>query len=153
MNLAAITQPSVTAQMLIRKPIQEVFEAFCDPEITRQFWFTHSSGRVASGARLLWRWETYGVETDVIVLDFSAEEYFTIEWSEPRNKVLFAFSKQGDEATYVAITSFDFPQEGDELIQALTDNMGGFTTVLDGLKCWLEHGLSLNLIADKFAKH
>ena len=33
------------AEMLIRKPVAEVFEAFVDPAITTQFWFTKSSGR------------------------------------------------------------------------------------------------------------
>ncbi len=39
-----MTRPIDTAktEMLIRKPIQEVFEAFINPEITTKFWFTHS---------------------------------------------------------------------------------------------------------------
>lgn len=28
------------AQMLIRKSVSEVFQAFIDPEVTRHFWFT-----------------------------------------------------------------------------------------------------------------
>ncbi|SJN17484.1 hypothetical protein FM120_00535 [Sphingobacterium faecium PCAi_F2.5] len=32
------------------------------------------------------------------------------------------------------------------------DSTGGFTTVLDGCKAYLEHGIDLNLIADKFPK-
>ena len=34
------------AEMLIRRPVAEVFEAFVDPAITTQFWFTHSTGRL-----------------------------------------------------------------------------------------------------------
>jgi len=30
--------------------------------------------------------------------------------------------------------------------------MGGFTTVLDGAKAWLEHNIHLNLITDKYPK-
>jgi len=30
------------------------------------------------------------------------------------------------------------------------NNTGGFTTVLDGLKAYLEHHIKLNLVADKF---
>jgi len=32
------------AEMLIRKPVAEVFEAFINPEITSKFWFTRGSG-------------------------------------------------------------------------------------------------------------
>jgi hypothetical protein len=48
------------------------------------------------------------------------------------------------------IKNYGFNLEGDALIQAVKDNTGGFTTVLDGLKAWLEHNIRLNLVADKF---
>ncbi len=35
-------EPVVKAEMLIRKPVTEVFEAFIDPTITTNFWFTKS---------------------------------------------------------------------------------------------------------------
>lgn len=38
-------QISVEAQMLIRKPVEQVFQAFIDPAITVHFWFTKSSGK------------------------------------------------------------------------------------------------------------
>ena len=33
-------QPVAHAQMLIRKPVDQVFEALLDPSITSQFWFS-----------------------------------------------------------------------------------------------------------------
>ncbi len=36
--------PVAKAELLIRKPVGEVFEAFVNPEITTKFWFTKSSG-------------------------------------------------------------------------------------------------------------
>ena len=38
--------PVAKAEMLIRKRVAEVFEAFVDPEIARRFWF---SGRLETG--------------------------------------------------------------------------------------------------------
>jgi uncharacterized protein YndB with AHSA1/START domain len=35
--------------MLIRKPIDQTFEAFTNPEITAKFWFTKSTGRGKPG--------------------------------------------------------------------------------------------------------
>jgi hypothetical protein len=57
-----------------------------------------------------------------------------------------------DETTYVIIKNYGFKEEGDDLIQIIKDSTGGFTTVLDGMKAFLEHNLKLNLITDKFPK-
>ena len=51
----------VEAQMLIRKPVAEVFEAFVNPQITTRFWFTKSSGRLEQGKTVRWDWEMFGV--------------------------------------------------------------------------------------------
>lgn len=38
--------PVARAQVMIRRPAAEVFEAFVDPGVTTRFWFTKSSGRL-----------------------------------------------------------------------------------------------------------
>jgi len=45
-NLQLTQAPVAKAEMLIRKRVAEVFEAFVDPEIARRFWF---SGRLETG--------------------------------------------------------------------------------------------------------
>ncbi|HTE20952.1 MAG TPA: polyketide cyclase, partial [Armatimonadota bacterium] len=45
-NLQLTQVPVVKTGMLIRKPVAVVFEAFVNPEITAQFWFTRGSGRL-----------------------------------------------------------------------------------------------------------
>jgi uncharacterized protein YndB with AHSA1/START domain len=57
-----ITQvPVAKAQMLVRRPVAEVFEAFIDPAITSKFWFTKGSGRLDAGRRIGWDWEMFDV--------------------------------------------------------------------------------------------
>ena len=53
--------PVMNTAMLVRRPAAEVFEALVDPTITTKFWFTHSTGRLETGARVKWSWEMYGV--------------------------------------------------------------------------------------------
>ena len=53
--------------MLIRKPVNQVFEAFVDPAITTKFWFTKSSGKLEKGKQIKWEWEMYNVSSDVEV--------------------------------------------------------------------------------------
>ena len=66
-NLQLTQVPVMKTGMLIRKPVAEVFEAFIDPDITTQFWFTRSSGRLAPGAQVEWAWEMYDVSAAVTV--------------------------------------------------------------------------------------
>jgi uncharacterized protein YndB with AHSA1/START domain len=144
--------PFVEAQMLIRKPAVQVFEAFIDPEITKNFWFTKGSGKLETGKTITWEWEMYGVAASVLVKEILPNEKITIEWGEPATTVEFNFKALSENATYVTIKNYGFQETGDALRNVIKDSTGGFTTVLDGLKAYLEHGINLNLIADKFPK-
>jgi uncharacterized protein YndB with AHSA1/START domain len=144
--------PTVTAQMRIRKPVHEVFNAFVDPEITRNFWFTKGSGKLEAGRILVWEWEMYNVSTEVHIEEIKPDEEIVISWGEPATKVVFSFQSLSDNSTYVSITNTGFSQQGSELWAVINDSTGGFTTALDGAKAWLEFNINLNLIADKFPK-
>ena len=139
----------VEAQMLIRKPIQEVFEAFIDPEITTNFWFTKSTGKLEEGKTITWEWDMYGAKTDVKVSQIIPNQLIKTEWGEPSTQVDYEF-KEMEKGTLVVIKSYGFTQTGEELVKIVNDNTGGFTTVLDGCKAYLEHGINLRLIEDKF---
>ncbi len=142
--------PTVETQMMIRKPVETVFQAFVDPAITTKFWFTKSSGKLETGKTVTWEWEMYNVSSDVQVKEIIPNQEISIEWDDPATTVDFEFTKLTDDTTYVVIKNYGFHQTGDELIQAIKDNTGGFTTVLDGLKAYLEFGIELNLVRDKF---
>ena len=144
--------PFVEAQMLIRKPAAKVFEAFIDPSITKNFWFTKSTGKLEAGKIVNWEWEMYNVSTKVVVKEIIPNERIKIEWDEPATTVDFLFQSLDDNRTYVVIRNYGFTKTGDELLLLFKDLTGGFTTVLDGLKAYLEHNINLNLIADKFPK-
>ncbi|RDY59381.1 SRPBCC family protein [Flagellimonas nanhaiensis] len=142
--------PVVETQMLIRKPIETVFQAFIDPKITTNFWFTKSSGKLEKGKMVTWEWEMYGVSAEVFVKNIVKNKKISTEWGDPTTTVDYEFTALADDTTYVVIRNYGFTEEGDELIQAIRDNTGGFTTVLDGLKAYLEHNIKLNLVLDKF---
>lgn len=144
--------PQTETQMLIRRPVAEVFNAFMDPAHTVNFWFTNGSARLEKGQRVTWQWEMYNVSTQVLVKEVEENRRIVIEWGEPLTTVEFHFQTLSDGATYVRITESGYRATGDELLQTIKDSTSGFTTVLDGLKAYLEHGINLNLIADKFPK-
>jgi len=142
--------PTVETQMLIRKPVSEVFQAFIDPAITTNFWFTKSSGQLEEGKTTTWQWEMYGLSTDVLTKKIIPGKLISTEWNNPATTVDFEFTALANDTTYVVIKNYGFKETGNDLIQAIKDNTGGFTTVLDGLKAYLEHNIRLNLIADKY---
>ena len=144
--------PTVETQMLIRKRVSEVFNAFIDPGVTTNFWFTKSSGPLKIGNTITWEWEMYGISTKVLVKDIVQDKKISIEWGNPPTTVDFEFTVLTDGSTYVVIKNYGFKETGDDLIEVIKNNTGGFTTVLDGSKAYLEHGINLNLIADKFPK-
>lgn len=139
----------VEAQMLIRKPVEEVFEAFINPEITTQFWFTKSTGKLEENKTVTWEWEMYGAKSKVKVLKIIPNQLIKTEWGDPAVNVDYEFKKM-EQGTLVVIKSYGFAQTGQDLLKVMNDNTGGFTTVLDGCKAYLEYGIRLNLIGDKF---
>ncbi len=143
---------TVETQMLIRKPVSTVFQAFIDPKITSNFWFTKSSGQLEVGKRITWEWEMYGVSVNVLVNEIIQNKRISTEWGDPATTVDYEFTALTDHTTYVVIKNYGFKETGDELIKAIKDSTGGFTTVLDGLKAYLEHNINLNLIRDKYPK-
>src|SRR5262245_3108575 len=51
---AAVAAPVSKTGMLIRRPVEDVFNAFIDPDITSKFWFTKSNGRLEPGRQVQW---------------------------------------------------------------------------------------------------
>ncbi|MBL1220906.1 SRPBCC family protein [Chryseobacterium sp. L7] len=139
----------VEAQMLIRKPVEDVFQAFINPEVTTNFWFTKSTGKLEEGKKVTWEWEMYGVKSDVQVHTIIPNQLIKTEWGDPAVQVDYEF-KEMEKGTLVVIKSYGFTETGEDLLKLINDNTGGFTTVLDGCKAYLEHGINLRLIEDKF---
>lgn len=140
------------AQMLIRKPVADVFEAFIDPAITKNFWFTKGSGKLEVNKTVTWEWEMYNVSTPVVAKEILQNEKILFEWDEEPKTVEFKFKPLNDGSTFVTVTECGYDMTGDELLAVIKRSTGGFTTVLDGLKAFLEHSINLNLVADKFPK-
>lgn len=138
--------------MLIRRPPCQVFAAFTDPALTSRFWFTKSSGPLAPGACVTWEWEMYGASAEVTVNEFEQDERIVVEWPGEGGPttVEWRFTPRADDATFVTITNSGFHGDGDAQLHQAIEATEGFTLVLAGLKAFLEHGIALGLVADRF---
>jgi uncharacterized protein YndB with AHSA1/START domain len=142
--------PIVRTQMLIRKPVAEVFTAFVDPTVTTRFWFTKSSGKLEAGKDIRWDWEMYGASALVSVKAIEPNARIFVEWGDPPRPVEWTFTPRADHTTLVSITERGFQGNGDEVVAQAIDSIGGATLVLASLKALLEHDVVLNLVADHY---
>jgi len=147
----ASTAAVARAEMLIRKPVDEVFEAIVNPEITSRYWFTASSGRLEEGAQVRWEWDMVDASVEATVKAIDKDRRVLVEWladGEP-TPIEWLFSARADDTTYVTVTNLGFQGDDDQIVRQAIDSTEGFTLMLCGLKTLLEHGIELHLSADR----
>ena len=146
--------PVAKTAMLIRRPVAEVFEAFVDPAITSKFWFSKGTGRLEEGKQVQWDWEMYNFSLNVDVKKIETDKRIVVEWhaSSGPTTIEWIFKLIPDGTTFVSITNSGFSGDGDEIVKQALDSTEGFTFVLAGAKAWLEHGVQLNLVPDRFPR-
>jgi len=124
MDLRLTNIPIARAEMLIRKPVNEVYEAFVNPEHTRKFWFTKSTGRLEVGKRIRWEWEMYGASTLIDVKILNPGKRILLEWGVDENptSVEWNFSPRANDATLVSISNSGFSGNGDKMVADAMDS-------------------------------
>lgn len=146
-----MTAPIVKAEMLIRKPVADVFNAFVDPAITTRFWFTKSSGKLEAGKRVRWDWEMYGVGDEIDVKDIEPNKRIVFEWSSPKSNMVELTFTPHAKGAMVSIANSGL--RGDDVVAEALNLTQGWNLVLAAAKAWLEHRINLNIIADKAPDH
>ena len=146
--------PMVKTAMLIRRPVAEVFEAFVNPDVTGNFWFTKGSGRLEVGRQVQWDWDMYGFSVPVTTKAIEPNRRIVVEWRGYGNPttIEWTFVPHENGSTFVTITERGFKGSDDEVVGQTKNSMEGFSLVLAGLKAFLEHNIRLNLVADRFPK-
>jgi len=142
--------PVAKAQMLIRKPIAEVFEALVDPAITSRFWFSKGSGRLEAGKQVRWDWEMYGASAEVDVKAIEKDKRILIEWGGlySRTSVEWTFEPRDGDRTFVTVKNWGFGGDLEKIVAQALDSTGGFNLLLAGLKTFLEHGIEPSFVVD-----
>jgi len=140
-------------ELLIRRPVAEVFDAFVNPDVITKFWFDRTSGPLVADTSVTWYWDLYEASTEVRVLAFEKDRRIYIEWdvgTDNPSRVEWTFEDRGDDGTYVSVANSGFDSEADDVVERVVDSTGGFALVLAAAKAYLEHGVELNIVADRF---
>ena len=144
--------PVAKVEMQIRKPVAEVFAAFVDPAVTSKFWFTRGSAQLEVGKTVTWEWEMYKFSVQVNVKELEPNKRILVDWSAYDNptEIEWRFTPLPNDTTFVSVTNKGFTGNGDEIVKRALESTEGFAFVLAGAKAWLEHGITLNLVRDRF---
>jgi uncharacterized protein YndB with AHSA1/START domain len=155
MNNRQLTRnPIANTGMLIRRPVEQVFEAIVNPDITTKFWFSKGSGRLEAGETVTWEWESHDVSNEVTAKVVEPNKRVVIEWpgySGPTT-VEWTFQSIPNGTTFIRVQESGWTGDADKLMRYVADSTQGFTLLLAGLKAWLEHGIQLNLTLDRYPK-
>lgn len=138
--------------MLIRKPASEVFAAFADPEITSKFWFSEGSDYLRDGATVTWTWAWYNFSSTVEVTGWELNKRIVVDWyaGPAPLRVEWSFTEKRD-GTFVEIATSNFQgADSAAIANKAIETSEGFAFVLAGAKAWLEHGVQLRLVPDRF---
>lgn len=152
--MATVNNNFAKAEMLIRKPVSEVFQAFINPEITSKFWFTKGSEKLEEGKSAQWSWDMYGFSLTVLAKVIEEDKRIVIEWGNSGEETIveWIFNPLNEKETFVSITNSNFKGDPDKILSEVRNSTEGFSLVLAGAKAFLEHQIQLNLVLDRFPK-
>jgi uncharacterized protein YndB with AHSA1/START domain len=134
------------ASMLVRRPVAEVFDAFVDPDKITKFWSKSTTGPLANGAQVTWRFLVPGATETVTVTAFEDQTRIAFDWSDGIS-VNMNFKARGKGVTHLAVEVAGF--ENESAVDGIVNATEGFSIVLCDLKTLLESGFSANLVRDK----
>jgi uncharacterized protein YndB with AHSA1/START domain len=153
-NMQLTKVPIAKTGMLIHRPVEQVFEAIVNPEITSKFWFSKGGARLETGKRVRWERESHDVSIEVTVRTVEPNERVAIEWpgySGP-TQVEWTFQALPDATTFVRVSERGWTGDADKLVRYVADSTQGFTLMLAGMKALLEHDVRLHLTEDRYPK-
>ena len=144
--------PIAKAEILIRKPITEVFNAFTQPDHITQFWFDKCSGPIEEDASIEWTWTIFDMTIPVKVMSYKENESIIMSLGSGNDQSIleWSFTKRSEQTTYVSLINRDFQGNIDEKIATALDSTGGFNLVIAAAKAYLENGIKLNIVNAKF---
>ena len=135
------------AEMLIRRPATEAFDAFVQPELVTRFWLKSTTGPLAQGAQVDWQFMVPGATERVDVTAFDRPNHIAFAWSGSGLDVDMSFREKPRNTTVVRVEVRGFA--GEDATSQAVNATEGFSIVLCDLKVLLESGHSANLVKDK----
>ncbi|WP_082232863.1 SRPBCC domain-containing protein [Halobacillus massiliensis] len=130
------------SKMRIHKSADKIFEAFVDPELIGNFWFSSSSERWEEGKTITLRYEEYEAQGDIDIIELQEHKKIVFK-SEDNHKVTINFVQEDGNSTIVEVNEEGFEGSNENLMNELLDNKEGWVYMLACLKGYMEYGINL----------
>jgi uncharacterized protein YndB with AHSA1/START domain len=146
-----LAELSFTVSGRVARPCAEVYEAIAAPEQLSRYFTTGSArGRLEPGRTVTWAFADAPGEFPVTVVEAEPPHRIVIEWAGDATtgeagttRTTFELEPlDGDTRTLVTITETSWRPTPDGA-RAAFGNCEGWTSMLNALKAWLEHGINL----------
>ncbi len=144
---------SAIAKTRIRRPPDEVFAAFADPDSMSRFWFTRRDTGLKQGETVKWfvGSDEGAYSFDVLVKEILRPSRIVVEWlgldGNPALVTWTIFKTEGGN-TILTIEESGYSGSIDAIVERALDSTGGFNQVIIAAKAFLEYGIELNVVTD-----
>ncbi|PFG05380.1 uncharacterized protein YndB with AHSA1/START domain [Bacillus sp. es.034] len=130
------------SQMRIQRTASEIFDAFIDPGKIGNFWFSSSSERWEEGKTVTLRYEEYGAQGDIHIVEIEEHKKIVFEWAG-NHIVTISFTQEEKGSTIVGVEEEGFDENNEDFISQLVDNKEGWVYMLTCLKGYMEYDVDL----------
>lgn len=136
-------EPGFTISGRVSKPVHDVFEAVVNPEhLSRYFTTGGAKGRLETGSVVMWDFHDFPGAFPVNVEEVVQDKKIVLCWGEPETIVTMTFEPVDGDRTLVQISESGW-ESSEEGLAASYDNCEGWTSMLNAMKAWIEHGINL----------
>ncbi|MFQ3545715.1 SRPBCC family protein [Halobacillus rhizosphaerae] len=133
----------VSAKMKIRKPANEVFEAFVDPEKIGNFWFSRSSERWQQGKTVTLRYDKYDAEGNISVLEIEENKKIVFSWGGNGQETVVTITlKPLNHSTVIEVIESGLQEDDPDIASKMMGQKEGWVYTLTCLKGYLENGVN-----------
>ena len=129
----------------IRKPAHQVFAAVVDPNKLSVYFVQTSSGPLAAGSTVMWKFAEHPDTFPVTVHEVAPDERIVLEWPAAgghNTRVEMSFKPIDADNTLVQIAESGWPATA-EGAAGSHGNAGGWMHMMTCLKAYLEYGINL----------
>lgn len=135
-------ETQITTKFRIYSSAKEIFEAIVDPEKIGNFWFSSSSHRWEQGKQITLRYDEYGAEGIINVLEVDLNKKIVFAWgAEHDNETIVTININELEKmnTIIEIRESGFKADDPEIVDKMIGQKEGWVYMLSCLKCYIEN--------------
>lgn len=124
----------------IKKPANEVFEAFVDPEKISNFQFSSTSERWKQGKTITVKYDEYNAQIEIVIIEIEVNKKIVFHWGANGEGYVVTIMLEADDhmSTIIEVREEGFNEKDKGFVNQLIDNKEGWVFMLTCLKAYLE---------------